>query len=385
MQGNLLSIFNSAEKSQSPIYDFALMNDLKTPYVIGVLTRIKGEKRWISAENIDWTKLPIHFQCVTPWESLPSGAFSIKKQLLWKIGLNLKHQRPVRVVNYELKLDQHQLRLNKLFFGWKGLITYVIRNRTRKQTSGFLTWEQYQPFFDNTCRPNYDKMDWFYPADIADMLRMLPFPFQVQLINGLHPILAANTMKELEAHFQYPILDKLPSGKISELLSLLPSNHASAILREYKDPEKLVQLVPNPLQDKIRMQLGYDPGTAGAWMDTEFFTFSSKSTCSECLNYLRTHPLPPESIFYIYIENDRQEFIGVVSIRSVIMSDPDKTLETLMKKNLVALTVQSPKVEIANLMSRYHLLALPVVNQDKKIAGVIKIYDVLASTLEYPI
>ena len=214
---------------------------------------------------------------------------------------------------------------------------------------------------------------------------MLPFPCQVQLINGLHPILAANTMKELEAHFQYPILDKLPSGKISELLSLLPSNHASAILREYKDPEKLVRLIPNPLQDKIRMQLGYDPGSAGAWMDTEFFCFSSKSTCSECLNYLRNHPLPPESVFYIYIENDRKEFIGVVSIRSVIMSPPETLLEALMKKNLVALTVQTPKVDVANLMSRYHLLALPVVDNEKKITGVIKIYDVLASTLEYPI
>ncbi|MDD4663826.1 MAG: CBS domain-containing protein, partial [Caldisericia bacterium] len=194
-----------------------------------------------------------------------------------------------------------------------------------------------------------------------------------------------NTMKELEAHYQYPILEKLSSEKISVLLSLLPSNHASAILREYKDPEKLVQLIPNPRQDKIRMQLGYDPGTAGAWMDTDFFIFSSKSSCSECLSYLRIHPLPPESVFYIYIENDKQEFIGVVSIRSVIMSDPDTPLETLMKKNLIALSVQTPKVDVANLMSRYHLLALPVVNDQKKIAGVIKIYDVLASTLEYPI
>ncbi len=385
MQRNLLSMFNTVDQSHCPIYDFALMNDSGTPYVIGVLTRIKGEKRWISTENIDWTQLPVHFPCATPWESLPPGAFSIKKQLLWRIGLSLKHQRPVRVVNYELKQEQNQLRLHKLFFGWKGLMSYFTGHRIGKRPIDFLTWDQYQPFFESACLSNYDKMDWFYPADIADMLRMLPFHNQVQLINGLHPMLAANTMKELEAHFQHPILDKLSSGKISELLSLLPSNHASAILREYKDPEKLVQLIPNPLQNKIRTQLGYDPGSAGAWMDTEFFSFSSKSTCSECLSYLRTHPLSPESVFYIYIENGRQEFIGVVSIRSVIMSDPDTPLETLMKKNLVALTVQTPKVDVANLMSRYHLLALPVVDNEKKITGVIKIYDVLDSTLEYPI
>ena len=127
-------MFNMAEKSLSPIYDFALMNDLKAPYVIAVLTRIKGEKRWISAENIDWTKLPVHFQCATPLESLPSGVFSLKQHLLWRIGLNLKHQRPVRVVNYELKQEQNQLRLNKLFFGWKGLITYFTRNRTDRKS-----------------------------------------------------------------------------------------------------------------------------------------------------------------------------------------------------------------------------------------------------------
>jgi magnesium transporter len=133
------------------------------------------------------------------------------------------------------------------------------------------------------------------------------------------------------------------------------------------------------------LQLGYDPGTAGAWMDMDFFTFSSKSTCKACLTYLRIHPLPPESVFYIYIENEQHEFIGVVSIRSVIMSPPEMLLEALMKTNLIVLTVQTPKDTVANIMSRYHLLALPVVDENKKIAGVIKIYDVLASTLEYPV
>jgi len=67
------------------------------------------------------------------------------------------------------------------------------------------------------------------------------------------------------------------------------------------------------------------------------------------------------------------------------MAEPTVKLESLMKKNLVTLTVQTPKVEIANIMSRYHLLALPVVDEEKKIAGVIKIHDVLTSALEYPV
>lgn len=385
MHGNMVSLLTPTGTYLSPVLDFALRNDPKKPFVVGVLIRINGTKQWIGADTTDWTEKPVRIRYEMPWSKLPSGVFSLKRKLLWRIGLDLQRQRPVRIVNYELTTESSRLILSRVIFGWRGWLVYLIPSRMRRKSACSLPWEQYQPFLESDCSSAFEKMDWFYPADIADMVRALPFAHQVQLMNGLKPTLAANTIKELEAHYQYPILDKLPSARTTELLSLLPSHHASAILREYKDPEKLVRLIPQPLQDKIKLQLGYDPGTAGAWMDMDFFTFSSKSTCKACLTYLRIHPLPPESVFYIYIENEQHEFIGVVSIRSVIMSPPEMLLEALMKTNLIVLTVQTPKDTVANIMSRYHLLALPVVDENKKIAGVIKIYDVLASTLEYPV
>ena len=373
------------ENRGDPIFDFACVYDAKTPLVRGVLTRVKGQKSWVNTESVDWSVHPLCLSHKPVWNTLPDGVFSIKKQILWKIGLNLISQHPVRIVNYELKQHHGQLVLHKVFFGWKGLVTYLGYQRSWKNASYSLDWEKFQPFFDHASLSDFHKMEWFLPAYLADMVRELPFPCQLSLIRGMKPLLASHVLRELEAHFQYPILDKLPACKITEILSCMPSNHASAILREYKDPEKLVKLIPKPLQDSIKQQLRYDPGTAGAWMDTDFFSFSSDSTCQDCLDYLRSHSLPAESIFYIYIENENREFIGVVSIRSVIMAEPDVKLETLMKKNLVVLSVQTPKVEIANIMSRYHLLALPVVDEEKKIAGVIKIHDVLTSALEYPV
>jgi len=367
-----------------PIYDFACVDDVKAPYVRAVLTKVKGRKSWVNTESVDWSTSPCCFSQKPVLDSLPNDVFSLKKQLLWKIGLNLASQHPIRVVNYELKQDNGQLLLHKVYFGWKGLVTYLGYQRSCANASYTLDWVKFQPFFHHS-KTDFQKMEWFLPADLADMLRELPFSCQLSLIRGLKPLLASYVMTEMEAHYQYPILDKLPSCSIREILSCMPSNHASTILREYKDPEKVIRLLPNPLQESIKQQLRYDPGTAGAWMDTDFFSFSSNSTCQDCLDYLRSHSLPPESIFYIYIENEQREFIGVVSIRSVIMAEPTVKLESLMKKNLVTLTVQTPKVEIANIMSRYHLLALPVVDEEKKIAGVIKIHDVLTSALEYPV
>lgn len=366
------------------IYDFACEDDVKAPQVRAVLTIVKGRKSWVNTESVDWSKPPLCFSQKPVLDSLPNDFFSIKKQLLGKIGLNLATQHPIRVVNYELKEDHGQLLLHKVFFGWKGLVTYLGYQRSNANASYALDWEKFQPFF-NHSKGDFQKLEWFLPADLADMLRELPFSCQLSFIRGLKPLLASYVMIELEAHYQYPILDKLSSSNIREILSCMPSNHASAILREYKDPEKMIQLLPNPLQESIKQQLRYDPGTAGAWMDKDYFSFSSNSTCQDCLDYLRSHSLPPESIFYIYIENEQREFIGVVSIRSLIMAESAVKLESLMKKNLVTLTVQTPKFEIANIMSRYHLLALPVVDEEKKIAGVIRIHDVLTSALEYPV
>jgi len=120
-------------------------------------------------------------------------------------------------------------------------------------------------------------------------------------------------------------------------------------------------------------------------MDSEFIKLDLHSTCAQAIEYLRTLSPSSENIYYLYVVDSEGVFKGVLSSRALLIADPLVKLEQIMRKKLITIPATIKREEIAHIMSRYHLLALPVVDDKNRIIGVIKIHDILESTLEYPI
>ena len=128
---------------------------------------------------------------------------------------------------------------------------------------------------------------------------------------------------------------------------------------------------------KVKKILSYDKKTAGSLMGTRFLTIPEHLRVKAAIEFLKKEMPQPKNIFYIYVEDIDKQLIGITSLRDLIFARPDELVSRIINKDVVTVNENSDIDEVFNLMSKYALLALPVIDKEKKIVGVIRVNDIL--------
>jgi Mg/Co/Ni transporter MgtE len=123
--------------------------------------------------------------------------------------------------------------------------------------------------------------------------------------------------------------------------------------------------------------MDYEEGTAGALMTTEYIALPRELTAAEAISELRRLAREAETIYYLYIVHEEEALIGVVSLRELIMAEPEIKLGDFMQTRLIFVSAQDPHEKVAELLNKYSLLAIPVLAEDGKMLGIITVDDVL--------
>ncbi|MEP7356655.1 MAG: magnesium transporter, partial [Anaerolineales bacterium] len=218
-----------------------------------------------------------------------------------------------------------------------------------------------------------------HPADIAEMMDRLN-PAQRKQVFGLLPAgLAPKVVDEMSIETTRQVLADLPDADVARLLEHLPMDEVAEVLTEDvpKRQDAILPLLSPAKAEAVRSVLRYPPNTAGRMMTEQFATALPDMTTEAALQHLReVHP-DVETLTNIYVLGAAQQLVGVVSLREVVVAPAGKRLDELMNTNLVTVTPQTPRAEVARLVSHYDYLALPVVAPDGKILGVIPVDDVI--------
>ncbi len=171
----------------------------------------------------------------------------------------------------------------------------------------------------------------------------------------------------------------MDSQQASDLLEEMPPDEAADLLAELPE-EKSVELLnlmePEEAQE-VRELMDYEEGTAGSLMTTEYIALSPEITAAEAIRQLRTLAAEAETIYYLYILQEDETLIGVLSLRELIIADPDSQLADLMQTRLLTVLPQDSDRDVAETMSKYNLLAIAVVDEQSKMLGIITVDDVL--------
>jgi Mg2+ transporter MgtE len=217
------------------------------------------------------------------------------------------------------------------------------------------------------------------PADIADILEQLDAEEAGAFLERLDPETAADTLNEVAYPRQYEILSELDPEHASDLLEILPPDDAADILADIPadEAERLLNLMPTSESQPIRDLLRYDARTAGGIMTSEVLALEADLTVEETLVYLREHSAHLEMIYYLYIVDAERHLMGIVSLRSLVVAEPGTHLRDLMDSDVIKVNVEMDQEKVAQIISKYDLLGVPVVDEGNHLVGLVTVDDVI--------
>ena len=218
-----------------------------------------------------------------------------------------------------------------------------------------------------------------HPADIAEMMDRLNAAQRKQVFAQVPVALAPKVVDELSIETTRQVLDGLPDADVARLLEQLPMDEVAEVLTEDvpKRKDALLALLSPAKAEAVRSQMRYPAHSAGQMMTEQFATVRPEMTSEETLAHLRQVQADVETLTNLYVVNPNQQLIGVVSLREVVVAPPGKRLDELMNTQLVTVTPETDREEVARLVSHYDYLALPVVAPDGRVLGIITVDDVI--------
>lgn len=223
-----------------------------------------------------------------------------------------------------------------------------------------------------------------YPTDLARILDAFPDEDALKLFMLIaQPSIAASTLTQVDSDLQEYILREGDYDKIVPILEQLPPDDRADILRAL-DPDAAKRFMGGMDRDILREVedlLQYSGDTAGGLMNSQFFALPESTSVREAIEAVRKVPYY-EMVFYLYVLDENERLVGVSSLRQLILAEPEKTLGQIMNPRVVRVGTDTPQGEIADLVKRYRLLAMPVVDDMDVLVGIVTVDDVIGAIEE---
>ena len=219
------------------------------------------------------------------------------------------------------------------------------------------------------------------PADLAEVFGELP---DKDSRGALNLLLDHNSRLAMEALIEYGpehgvalLADHAPD-KIAIWLQELPSDDAVALIDELPDDvsASVIELMRRQESGEVENLLEYAEETAGRIMNPTVFALSEDQTAGEAIQALQGSR-EVEMVFYLYVVDERRHLVGVVSLRRLLLVAPETPLQRIMTTDLISARVDTDQEEVAQHVANYNLLAIPVVDEENKLAGIITVDDVI--------
>jgi len=299
--------------------------------------------------------------------------------------------RVVRVNDLELaRVNGHFYVANVDIGGW-GLLrrlglaklaqTLVGRFR-REMPQGIISWDDVELLpGDQPMRLKVpgDKITELHPADLAEIISDLTRAESGKLLESLDVKTVADTLEEVEPEFQASLVETMPDEKVADVLEEMAPDEAADLLAELPRDrsQELLNLMEDEEAEDVRKLLTYPDNSAGGIMTTEFIAVGPNLTAEQVITILRESAHEAENIFYIYVTDSDQHLVGVFSLKDLVLAKPDTPVTEFMHARVVSVNLLDSQDNAAQAVSKYNLVALPVVDDERRLHGIVTADDAL--------
>jgi CBS domain-containing protein len=367
------------------------LGDDPYPPVTGVLATVAGREVFVGAEQIDDISagsviLRGSTLSVTPFARRPEEVL-LRRDVLDRQLINVEGARLVRTNEIELARLEGWYRVVGVDTGPRGFVRRLLPRRAaaRIGAGAFLDWASVEPFTGHVptvrLRVPHPKLARLHPAELADLVEAASHREGEEIIASVRDDREreADVFEELDATHQREFLEERSDADVAGLLARMEPDDAADMVSELDEVrrEAVLKLLPAPQRRHVRALLGYDPATAGGLMTTDFVCVFSHATRDEVIERLRISRAPADSLAWVFVMNERHRLRGAVHVVDLIRADPAAPMGEIALAQPLRLRGRSDLEEVARTMTDYDLTAVPVVDDQDRMIGLVTVDDVL--------
>ncbi len=251
-------------------------------------------------------------------------------------------------------------------------------------------WSNFEPLIGHASsalvRGPFGRIRRFKPAQIADLLEEASKAEETEILGQVHadPELEADVFEELDENLATRLLGARTDAEIAEVLSRMRADDAADAISELPQRRRqaVIDLLPIGQRTKVLTLLGFNPASAGGLMGVEFVAVPAEATVGEAIAAVSgSAGLQPEALTSVHALDDKGHLCGVAKLVTLLQADPSASLREVYDDDPVRVGTDTDVVDVAVLMSDYNLITVPVVDEERTMIGLITVDDVLEATL----
>ncbi|HEY3298094.1 MAG TPA: CBS domain-containing protein [Armatimonadota bacterium] len=389
------TVIDSIGEPVGKVRDVLVRPSQPLPLVVAISVLVDREELLIPwrqvREEVDRLSLPVRKNAISNYKTR-SQDIRLREEVLDRQIVDVHDYKVVRVNDVRFVETPGQVRLLGVDASTRGLLRELgiewVANSIRavlkhQLPEKIIAWNDVETL-EHTSGPiklkiPLQKLSRLHPADIADIIEQMNPAQRTDIIESLDVQMAADVIPEASPEIQAEIIDDLDTERASDILEEMDPDEAADILgdlSEERSEQILAEMEPDEAED-VRELLAYKDETAGGLMTTDFVSIRDAMTAQQAIDFLRELEPDAETIYYLYVVTKDEKLAGVISLRDLIVSKADVAAADFMVKRVIHVHPDASIREAAELFQKYNLLALPVVDFNNELLGIITVDDML--------
>ena len=352
---------------------------------------------WTSVDHLDAAGARLRTQVIDigKFQQRPNEIL-LRADLMDKQIVDIDGRKVVRVNDLRLDEIEGKLHLVAVDVGAAGLLRRlgvergwrtIARNVGRGVPERYIDWEDVDPVETSIAsiklRVPHAGLAELHPADLATIIDQLAPKDRAGVLAALDDEAAADVFEEMEPETQVEVLEDLDPARAADILEEMSPDDAADLVADLSDEtrQELLALMERDEAEELGELLAYPEDTAGGMMTTEFVAVPASLTCAQAIDRLRELEPDAETIYYVYVTDDEDRLVGVLSLRDLIVARPDTSVAEVMIPEPVTVGALADEDEVAEVVAHYNLLAVPVVDASSHLVGIVTVDDAMDAIL----
>ena len=361
------------------------------PLIEGVAIEGKGGLHYLPFNSVAALLSPViplkYRENESPEFTIKEDDVLLSRDVLDKQIIDTDGARVVRVNDVELVRVNGTIYVSNVDVSWLGVVrrlglvglAHFLAGHTKQRGIAWDDVELMRRDQSMQLRIPAGKLHELHPADLADIVKDLNRLESGQLLDTLDVQHLADTLEEVEPEFQAELVEHMSNEKVADVLEEMEPDEAADLLADLpKDrKEDLLALMEKEDADDVRKLLTYPEDSAGGIMTTEYAFIPPNLTAAEAIKELRAMADEVETMFYVYVVDTEGVLVGAFSLNNLIFALPGQMVSEFMSKRLVTVNLTDDQQMVAQTVAKYDLLAVPVVDDQNRLHGIVTADDAL--------
>ncbi len=323
----------------------------------------------------------------------PSSSLLLIADLLDKQIVDVDGRKVVRINDLEIARAGDAIRVVAADVGVAGLLRRLgLKSFGKRFTPriyrsiprSMIAWDSMAPIRDaNPTQVNLSvtesKLSRMHPSDLAEIIKDLSSREAAAVVSQLDDETAADAFEHLDADTQRSLIEDIGTERAADIIEEMDSDDAADLLSELDEDQQqeLLSEMNEYTASELRQLVQYPEDTAGGLMTTDYTWIYPHRTAEKTIRKIREIAPASEFIYYLYVVDKEDLLLGVVSLRALLLADPQATIESIMESDIVVIHPELPAEEVAATIARYDLLAVPVADERGKMLGIVTVDDAI--------